>query len=99
VARFSPNLFCLEFGKSFQGIFEKPFLLKIIREKFYQNKGTVIRISIGWSFYFHEKLTFGSGFEDQIQVNLRLTVVLVTFFGVLTQGLSHWIQLLEVLPY
>jgi hypothetical protein len=24
---------------------------------------------------------FGSGFEDQIQVNLRLTVVLVTFLG------------------
>jgi len=58
----------------------------------------MIRISVGWSFYFHETPTFGSGFEDQIQVNLRLKVVLVTFW-VLTQRLLHWIKLLEVLPY
>jgi hypothetical protein len=50
-------------------------------EKFCQKKKTAIRISVGWSFYFHEKPTFGSGFEDQIQVNLRLAVVLVTLLG------------------
>jgi hypothetical protein len=36
---------------------------------------------LGGPFTFMKKQPFGSGFEDQIQVNLRLTVVLVTFLG------------------
>jgi len=36
---------------------------------------------LGGPFAFMKNQPFGSGFEDQIQVNLRLTVVLVTFLG------------------
>ncbi len=55
-----------------KNVFIKNYKGKILPKK---------RNSVGWSFYFHENPTFGSSFEDQIQVNLRLTVVLVTFLG------------------
>ncbi len=61
--------------------FLKTKFIKNYNEKILPKKRNSDQMSVGWSFYFHEKPTFGSGFEDPIQVNLRLTVVLVTFLG------------------